>query len=221
MMNRIENGRDQQYYKSFLVAATLALRPLSMSELAVLAGLPRAITGTKIKMLISKCRSFLITRNETVYLVHTSAKDYLDANYTCRLQQGGTGEGHADIIRRSIDAMSRTMKKNIYSLPNVGFKSADITIPSPDPLDGLRYSCVYWVQHLQKSKALISDSDQVHRFLQKHLLHWLETLSCIGKTSEGILAILFLETYVLVSSLYTVLCICEVSTNPNWHILTY
>jgi hypothetical protein len=45
------------------------------------------------------------------------------------------------------------------------------------------------IQHLEKSGAQLHDNDQVHRFLQVHLLHWLEALSWIGKTSEGILAI--------------------------------
>ena len=48
---------------------------------------------------------------------------------------------------------------------------------------------LYWIQHLEKSGAQLHDNDQVHRFLQVHLLPWLEALSWIGKTSEGILAI--------------------------------
>ena len=36
------------------------------------------------------------------------------------------------------------------------------------------------------------------RFLQAHLLHWLEVLGWMGKTPEGIEAILSLEGYVLV-----------------------
>ena len=46
MMNRIDKGimRDAQYCKNVLVAIVLAYRPLSLSELAVLADLP---TGMK------------------------------------------------------------------------------------------------------------------------------------------------------------------------------
>jgi hypothetical protein len=39
---------------------------------------------------------------------------------------------------------------------------------------GVQYACLYWVQHLQKSGGQLRDNDQVHQFLQKHLLHWLE-----------------------------------------------
>jgi hypothetical protein len=59
--------------------------------------------------------------------------------------------------------------------------------------------CVYWIQHLQKSGAQLYDNDQVHKFLQVYLLHWLEALSWIDKTSEGILAIFSLEAQIQVS----------------------
>ncbi|KAL2259059.1 hypothetical protein VTK26DRAFT_7397 [Humicola hyalothermophila] len=78
MMIRIEEGieRDPQYCKSVLAAATLSLRALSLSlsELAVLAGLPPAMPPRTI---VKKCCSFLTVKDETVYLIHQSARDYL------------------------------------------------------------------------------------------------------------------------------------------------
>ena len=71
-------------------------------------------------------------------------------------------------------------------------------------LPEVRYACLYWVRHLQKSGAQLYDNDHVHRFLQVHLLHWLEALSWIGKTSEGMLAILSLEAQISVSLLYDI-----------------
>ncbi len=63
----------------------------------------------------------------------------------------------------------------------------------------VRYACLYWIQHLQKSDAQLYDNDQVHQFLQVHLLHWLEALGWMQKISEGILAILSLEAQIPVS----------------------
>ena len=40
----------------------------------------------------------------------------------------------------------------------------------------------------------------MHVFLQENLLHWLEALSLIRKTAEGILAITSLESIVVVSN---------------------
>jgi hypothetical protein len=68
----------------------------------------------------------------------------------------------------------------------------------------IQYACLYWIQHLQRSGSQVRDGEEAHRFLQAHLLHWLEALGWIGKTSEGIQAILSLEAYVLVSYLFIV-----------------
>ena len=67
----------------------------------------------------------------------------------------------------------------------------------------VQYACLYWVQHLQKSDSQAQNSEEAYRFLQDHLLHWLEALGWMGKTSEGIQAILSLEAYILVSYLST------------------
>jgi hypothetical protein len=53
------------------------------------------------------------------------------------------------------------------------------------PLD-VQYVCLYWISHLQQSDIELCHSGQVHEFLKKHFLHWLEALSLIGKMSEGI-----------------------------------
>jgi len=63
----------------------------------------------------------------------------------------------------------------------------------------IQYACLYWVQNLQKSGEQLHDDDQVHRFLQEHLLHWLEALSRMRKISKGIQAIRSLDSIVLAS----------------------
>jgi hypothetical protein len=63
----------------------------------------------------------------------------------------------------------------------------------------VQYACLYWIQHLQKSRAQLRDNDQVYQFLQEHLLHWFGALGWMGKVSEGIYAIASLETITTVS----------------------
>ena len=207
MMTRIEKGKmsDPKYCKNVLVAASLAYRPLTLSELAIAAGLPSKITPETI---VKKCGLFFTTKKKTVYLIHQSAKDYLEANSMSGLQQGGAVQGHADISRCLLSAMSK-LRKNIYAQLHVGSKSEDITVPSPDPLEGLRYPCVYWARHVcqvglqldpQRNGAQLYD--QVYQFLQEHFLHWLEALGWIGKSSEGILAIFSLEALYPVGPIY-------------------
>jgi hypothetical protein len=194
MMTRINNGEmiDPQDCKKVLVATSLAYRPLSLPELAVLADLPPKINPQTI---VEECGSFLTTKENTVYLIHQSAKDYLEANHESKLQQGGAARGHADISRRCIDAMS-TLSRNIYDLPLWASKSKDIRPPDPDPLATLQYSCVHWINHLCHVKDQSSDHRDefyddaaVLPFLKRHFLHWLESLSLLRKLSDGILSI--------------------------------
>ena len=46
---------------------------------------------------------------------------------------------------------------------------------------------------------MLSDGGTVHKFFQAHLLHWLEALSLMQKTSEGVLALISLNSMVVVS----------------------
>ena len=204
MITRIENTvkGDLEYCKKVLVTSTLAYRPLSLSELEVLAKLPLGSPQT----IVEECGSFLKTKDDTVYVIHQSAKEWLenalktlDENHNSRLQTGGAVEGRADIIKRSIDAMSTLkrddamsiLKRDIYDLQQYGIRSIDITPPRKDPLAPLRYSCVFWLDHLrdaikespEKSKELC---DRGFNFLKVHYLHWLESLSLLHKFSDGI-----------------------------------
>ena len=194
MMTKIEKGkrRDPQYCRNVLVAAVLAYRPLTLSELAVLADLPPEMDAQTI---VKKCGSFLTTKDETVYLIHQSAKDYLDENNTSRLQLEGVCQGHADIGRRSINAMSSVLKQNIFNL-DFGFRPMDITPPKPDPLAKIRYSCVFWADHLcfengesPACKQELTDDGRVFEFLKERFLCWLESLSLLGNLSDGVQSI--------------------------------
>ncbi|KJZ69366.1 hypothetical protein HIM_11248 [Hirsutella minnesotensis 3608] len=192
MMTRIENVEeiDPQDCKRVLACAALAFRPLSLSELIALADMPPEITVTAIEL----CGSFLAGREETVFLIHQSAKDYLDENFEDRLQQPGIAQGHADIGRRSIEAMTSVLKHNMYDL-DYGFKREDMKAPEPDPLAPIGYSCVFWADHFFESgetsscKRQLSDDGAVFRFLKEHLLYWLESLSLLGKVPEGVRSI--------------------------------
>lgn len=194
MMERIKEGqrRDPEYCKNILTTAILANRPLALSELKVLADLPYSMDP---KSIIRKCGSFLITEKETVYLIHQSAKDYLEDHYGFKLQEGASAQGNMDIGRRSIAAMSLKLKRNLYDL-SFGFKPEDIQPPNPDPLAGLRYSCEFWADHLCIQDGMrfvgeheLTDDGLVSKFLKEHFLHWLESLSLLGKLSAGLQSI--------------------------------
>jgi hypothetical protein len=97
--------------------------------------------------------------------------------------------------------MSRSLKQDICGQGAPGTPVTDIERSQVErslPPE-VQYACLYWVQHLQKSGAQLREDDQVYQFLQVHLLHWLEALSWMRKISEGIYAILSVESIALVS----------------------
>ena len=67
-----------EYYKNILVATYLAYRPLSLSELTIIAGLPPNINP---KTIVEKYSLFLTTTDRIVYLIRRLAKGYLEKNF--------------------------------------------------------------------------------------------------------------------------------------------
>jgi WD40 repeat protein len=49
-----------------------------------------------------------------------------------------------------------------------------------------RYVCRYWVHHLEHSGENICDGDDVHKFLEDHLIHWLEVLCLTGNAYDSV-----------------------------------
>jgi len=65
--------------------------------------------------------------------------------------------------------------------------------------EALTYACSYWVQHVVSGEEQIKDDGAVLHFLQKHMLHWMEALSWLGKTSDVIHNIAALRSVIDVS----------------------
>src|SRR5439155_9093080 len=79
LLERIQTLKwDFKYCKRVLAAATLAYRPLTLSEVGILADLP---SGVQAGLVVKKCGSFLTVRSDTAYLIHQSAQDYLSEHY--------------------------------------------------------------------------------------------------------------------------------------------
>ncbi|KAH6854663.1 hypothetical protein B0I37DRAFT_362728 [Chaetomium sp. MPI-CAGE-AT-0009] len=174
---------NPQYCRDALAAVVLALRPLTLPELAVLAGLPSDMART----VVESCGSLLTVKDETIYLIHQSAKDYLYENFSSKLEPGGVAQAHANLSRRSIAAMSSILKRNIYNL-DFDVRLEAIAPRQPDPLAPIRYSCVLWVDHLLSSDSSMGKGELlgdgiVLQFLKERFLNWLESLALLGEAA--------------------------------------
>jgi hypothetical protein len=107
---------------------------------------------------------------------------------------------HQVLASSCMQLMFQTLKKDICEMHAPGSQASQVEssrIQKCLPPE-VQYACLYWVQHLQRSGSQAYDGEEAHRFLQAHLLHWLEALGWMGKMTEGIQAIISLEGHVLV-----------------------
>ncbi|KAL2859878.1 WD40 repeat domain-containing protein [Aspergillus lucknowensis] len=189
-------GADRELCMLVLSIVAIGYRPLHLRELCLVAGLHKQRYGLDdLKDIVGMCGSFLTIRDNYVYLIHQSAKDYLgDVKVAATIFPSTPSAIHHRIFRESLQNLSANMHRNIYNLnlDNPGISVSEIATfrPDPDPLSDLRYSCTYWLDHL--SEAIPTSADPLKAtldFFRKHLLHWLESLSLIGEMRHGILSL--------------------------------
>ena len=146
-------------------------------------------------------------QSRPVRLHHPSFRDFLLDKARCNDPQFLVDEkkAHRALAASCLQLMSERLERDICGLHSPGVLATEVQqerIEQCLPTE-LQYACLYWVQHVQKGEALLQDDGQVHVFLQKHFLHWLEALSLMRKTSEGILALISLDSMDAVSRAYT------------------
>jgi hypothetical protein len=198
MMRQISVSDDATLCKQVLASAALVYRPITLQELVALAEpLEDLADEAEVREIISLCGSFLTLREDTVYFVHQSAKDFLFTNaYNEVFPQGAEATHHA-IFSRSLAILSQTLQRDMYSLEALGVAIEEVQPPEPDPLASSRYSCVYWIDHLCDSKPecwadgggrRLKVTGAVDEFVRKKYLYWLEGLSLCRSIGKGVVS---------------------------------
>ncbi|KAI9676686.1 MAG: hypothetical protein M1829_003005 [Trizodia sp. TS-e1964] len=212
MMKQIERLKlgNSELCLNALSTVTTAYRPLHLAELGVLSGMPKEILSVNesVVRIVSLCASFLTIRDEYVYIIHQSAKDFLSTDTSHKMFLNGVREVHHAIFLRSLQVMSITLRRDIYGLSSKyglcapGIPIDQVKQPNPDPLAAAGYSCLYWIDHLcdlDSSKSVkhindLQDGGMLDKFLRQHYLYWLEGLSLLRGIPQGILSIAKLES---------------------------
>ncbi|KAE8422921.1 hypothetical protein BDV36DRAFT_244323 [Aspergillus pseudocaelatus] len=120
---------------------------------------------TPVRILHSSFREFLLN---TTSIFHVSEK-----------------ESHLKIALRCLHIMESGLKHNICGLPSYGTQGADVdaqSITTCLPAE-LQYSCRYWMYHYNQGNDQVYENE-IHTFLKRHFLHWLEAMSLMGSISE-------------------------------------
>lgn len=180
MTGRIRRHKGAQRCFLTLSTAILAYRPLHLLKLHTIASfLDAGIAQTELEGIITMCSSFLNIREQFVYFIHQSAKDYLTQKKLKIIFPAGPEAAHYDIFSLCLSSMSISLRWDIYDLNDPGIIRKGLA-PIPDPIAHIRYSCLFWFDHLRFREEL-SDYGKLHAFMQRHFLHWLEALSHSSK----------------------------------------
>jgi hypothetical protein len=153
-----------------------------------------------------------------VRIFHESFRDFLvhpDSEAGAKFQVDVTAT-HKMLARKCITLLGDggVLKRDICGLGEAAKARATLdqqVIEEKLPKEA-RYAVLYWVHHLRRSQpSTVNDEGQVLRFLQNHLLHWLEALILLEEISEGIKLIGELQVLFNVSRLSDRRFICMVA----------
>ncbi|KAH9234811.1 hypothetical protein K456DRAFT_1835003 [Colletotrichum gloeosporioides 23] len=188
MLDQVFESTDMDLHKKVLAVVLITFRPLHLKKLATLVQPP--LDDELLTEIIGECGSLLVLRDNTVYLVHQSAKDFLLKHSLDRIMPLGIAHQHTLLFSNSLRPMSTALRQNMQNLkPGQGHIFKRHT-PSPDLLVPIRYPCVNWAQHLSQGlPPTAQEFDEVHAFLTEHYLHWLEAISFMQSMGDGMACI--------------------------------
>jgi DNA-binding transcriptional regulator GbsR (MarR family) len=206
MFDRIRESDDADICKSLLGIITSVYRPITLDELASCIDLSDEIADdSDLIETIQQCGSFLTLRGRTISLVHQSAKDFLLRRTADVIFPEGEDMVHYSIFSRSLQALGKTLKRDIYNLISPGYPVDQVSQPDSDPLAVIGYACAYWVDHLDKCSPFnnamddLQESGSVGTFFHINYLHWLEALSLLRGLSAGVVSMIRLQSLLEVS----------------------
>jgi hypothetical protein len=194
-------SEDSELCMSILAVVSTVYQPITVDELVTLVKMPNGVDGEyeALAEIIGYCRSFLTIRERTIFFVHQSAKDFLVKKASQDPLLFRAQDVHNTIFSRSLQSMSRVLRRDVYWLGAPGITIDQVKQPNPDPLMAVRYSCLYWVDHLLQCQTRedtivnLKDSGRIYSFLGQYLLHWFEALSLLKSVSEGVVIVRKLE----------------------------
>jgi hypothetical protein len=195
-----ETEDSYKMLRGILGSIVVLFSPLSADSLTNLLHLPKEDVDQTLEDLHS-ILDLPGDQARPIHLHHPSFRDFLLNKDRCGDPHFGVNEkqAHTALADACMRLMSTTLKRDIFGLHRPGALTNDVESSRVEQClpPAVQYACLYWVQHLQRSGAQLYN--QVHQFLREHLLHWLEALSCMRTTSQGILALTSLESVISVS----------------------
>jgi hypothetical protein len=170
-----------------LVVGTIInlLDPLSASALSHLLDVDQDIIDDKLDLLHSVL-DVPSSQDSPIRMFHLSFRDYLMSPET-REHQFWVDEKKSarglvkDCLRVMETLQSDICRLKIPGAPRSSLKPGFINACIPPEV---QYACSYWVNHQVIAGAGPEDITTILLFLKRHLLHWIEVLSLLGKAFQ-------------------------------------
>ena len=180
-MKQICKSDNSELYKHILATIVTVYTFITLTELISLVELLEDASEyvSSLYQIIGLCGSFLMIRKDKIYFVHQSVKDYLLIKISNEIFLSDREEIHYKIFLKSLEIMSRTLRRDIYSLYAMGYSIERVVRPDLDPLATSRYSCINWVDHLldwssdtdANSELDLPDKDAIESFMRTKYLY--------------------------------------------------
>jgi hypothetical protein len=178
-----------QEFKKIIGTIVMLATPLSITAISHLL----SMETNDIKKRLDRLYSVLNIPNNLdipVRLLHLSFQDFLldpeTKNEESKQFWIDKKTVHQMLTNYCINAMDRSLKRNICSLQDDSAQQSDVTKCSINhhlPPE-LQYACHYWTQHLVQSQHPVTMLVKAFLFLKVHFLHWVEAMSILGIMSE-------------------------------------
>ncbi|KAF2470509.1 uncharacterized protein BDR25DRAFT_325701 [Lindgomyces ingoldianus] len=182
---KISKSDNANLCKQVLVSIGLVYRLITLKELVTLIKQLGEITNNKeLHEIIGLWGSLLILREDTIYFVHQSAKDFLLAQAAKEVFPSRREDVYSAIVARSLEIMSRTLQYPVN----------DFKQPYSDLIATSRYSCIYWVDYFCDSNA-VSLASHAKDLLDRGVID-LEALSLCKSVLKGVASMAKLRSLV-------------------------
>jgi hypothetical protein len=195
-------------FKRIVGSLVLLYDPLSASALMSLIGaLPREVVEVlrplHSVLNISQAVDGRLDLKTPITLFHLSFRDFLiDSALKENIFWIEAAEMHSQLGMHCIRLLeSGGLKEDVCGVVAPGTRRSEVakSVVCASLPEALTYACCYWIQHVVSGEEQIKDDSAVLPFLEKHILHWMEALSWLGKTSDVIHNLAALRSVVDVS----------------------
>ncbi|EUC27301.1 hypothetical protein COCCADRAFT_41933 [Bipolaris zeicola 26-R-13] len=190
MLQQISESGSADMCMRVLAVTAVLYRPVTVAELVVLTEqlIDFVDDLDSVHEIIGLCGSFLTLRDDIVYFVHQSAKDFL-TKASNEVFPDGIEHVHQTIFAKSLTILHKELYRDMYNLQAPECFIGDVRPPHNNPLAVSRYPCVYWIDHFCDSKYKTpAYSATICTFLEQQYLYWLEALSLCKSMAKGVVS---------------------------------